>query len=253
MEHDDVERILKEVAAGDLTVDEALLDLKKQPFSDLGYAKVDHHRGIRQGASEVIYGAGKTVEQIEGICRSMFDAGQKRILITRLSHDKAEKLSASLDFTYHELSQVALVGSLPEPTGAGFIVIAAAGTSDLPVAEEAALTAEALGNRVVRLYDVGVAGIHRLLAHTDEIMTAQVIIAVAGMEGALASVVGGMASCPVIAVTTSVGYGASFGGVAALLSMLNSCASGVSVVNIDNGFGAGFQAHLINHLKTTNA
>ena len=141
------------------------------------------------------------------------------------------------------------MGSLPEPTGNGTIVVAAAGTSDLAVSEEAALTAEALGNKVVRLYDVGVSGIHRLLAHLDELMEAQVVIAVAGMEGALASVIGGMVSCPVLAVPTSVGYGASFGGVAALLAMLNSCASGVSVVNIDNGFGAGFQAHLINHLQ----
>ena len=154
-----------------------------------------------------------------------------------------------MGFTYHEIPRLAIVGSLPEPTGNGTIVVAAAGTSDLAVSEEAALTAEALGNKVVRLYDVGVSGIHRLLAHLDELMEAQVVIAVAGMEGALASVIGGMVSCPVLAVPTSVGYGASFGGVAALLAMLNSCASGVSVVNIDNGFGAGFQAHLINHLQ----
>ena len=154
-----------------------------------------------------------------------------------------------MSFTYHEIPQLAIVGTLPKPTGNGTIVVAAAGTSDLAVSEEAALTAEALGNKVVRLYDVGVSGIHRLLAHLDELMEAQVVIAVAGMEGALASVIGGMVSCPVLAVPTSVGYGASFGGVAALLAMLNSCASGVSVVNIDNGFGAGFQAHLINHLQ----
>ena len=152
------------------------------------------------------------------------------------------------EFTYFDIPRVGLLGRMPEPTGNGTIVVAAAGTSDMYAAEEAALTAEALGNQVQRLYDVGVAGLHRLLAHMDDIMQAQVIITVAGMEGALASVVGGMASCPVIAVPTSVGYGASFGGLSALLSMLNSCASGTSVVNIDNGFGAGFQAHLINHL-----
>ena len=156
-------------------------------------------------------------------------------------------------FAYLELPRLGLVGGLPEPDGNGPIVIAAAGTSDLPVAEEAAVTAEMLGNEAVRLYDVGVAGIHRLLAHADDIARASVVVAVAGMEGALASVVGGLASCPVIAVPTSVGYGASFGGVAALLAMLNSCASGVSVVNIDNGFGAGYQAHMINHVKARTA
>ena len=160
---------------------------------------------------------------------------------------------ADTGFVYHEIPKFAIVGTMPQPTGNGAIVVAAAGTSDMAVAEEAAFTAEALGNEVRRVYDVGVAGIHRLLAHMDELMEAQVVVAVAGMEGALASVVGGMVSCPVIAVPTSVGYGASFGGVAALLAMLNSCASGVSVVNIDNGFGAGFQAHLINHLQTNGA
>ncbi len=255
MDSKELETLLHEVANNHCSVDEALLALKKEPFmqesfSDLGYAKVDHHRAIRQGAAEVIYGAGKTADQIKGICKSMLEKGQKTILITRLDEEAYESLKDDLSLTYHPIARVGLVGDMPKPTGTGSIVIACAGTSDLPVAEEAALTAEALGNKVTRLYDVGVSGIHRLLAHVDDIMNAQVIIAVAGMEGALASVVGGMASCPVIAVPTSVGYGASFGGVAALLAMLNSCASGVSVVNIDNGFGAGFQAHLINHLKT---
>lgn len=252
----DIRTILERLAAGETTVDQALLSLRKEPFSDLGYAKVDHHRELRQGAAEVVYGATKTYEQITGICRSLLDHGQTCILITRLSADTAAKLQSDFvdaGFTYHEIPQLGIVGTMPEPTGNGTIVVAAAGTSDLAVAEEAALTAEALGNRVQRLYDVGVAGIHRLLAHMDELMEAQVVVAVAGMEGALASVVGGMVSCPVIAVPTSVGYGASFGGVAALLAMLNSCASGVSVVNIDNGFGAGFQAHLINHLQTKGA
>lgn len=248
----DIRAILEELAAGKTTVDQAMLALRKEPFSDLGYAKVDHHRELRQGAAEVVYGATKTYEQIKGICQSLLDHGQTCILITRLAAETAEKLAtdfASSGFRYHEIPKLGIVGTMPQPTGNGTIVVAAAGTSDLAVSEEAALTAEALGNKVERLYDVGVSGIHRLLAHVDELMEAQVVIAVAGMEGALASVVGGMVSCPVLAVPTSVGYGASFGGVAALLAMLNSCASGVSVVNIDNGFGAGFQAHLINHLR----
>lgn len=252
----DIRATLEELAAGRTTVDQAMLSLRKEPFSDLGYAKVDHHRELRQGAAEVVYGATKTYEQIKGICQSLLDHGQTCILITRLSAESAAKLKvdfADRNFTYHEIPKLAIVGAMPRPDGNGTIVVAAAGTSDMAVAEEAAFTAEALGNEVHRVYDVGVAGIHRLLAHMDELMEAQVVVAVAGMEGALASVVGGMVPCPVIAVPTSVGYGASFGGVAALLAMLNSCASGVSVVNIDNGFGAGFQAHLINHLKMNGA
>ena len=248
MHADEVEHILQEVAAGTVSVADALLELKKEPFTDLGYAKVDHHRALRQNAAEVVYGAGKTPDQILGIVSSLRDAGQDTVLITRLKPEAADMLRTSLPLTYHKLSRVGIVGDMPDKDGNGRIVVAAAGTSDLPVAEEAALTAEVLGNDVVRLYDVGVAGLHRLLAHVDDIMSAQVIIAIAGMEGALASVIGGMASCPVIAVPTSVGYGASLHGLAALLSMLNSCASGVSMVNIDNGFGAAFQAHLINHL-----
>lgn len=248
MHSEEIERILTEVSRGACSVEDALLLLKKEPFTDLGYAKVDHHRALRQNAAEVVYGAGKTPEQIAGIVSSLQNGGEKTVLITRLKPEAAAFLRTSIPLDYHELSEVGIVGSMPQPTGNGRIVIACAGTSDLPVAEEAALTAEVLGNEVVRLFDVGVAGLHRLLAHMDDIMSAQVIVAIAGMEGALASVIGGMASCPVIAVPTSVGYGASFNGVAALLSMLNSCASGVSVVNIDNGFGAAFQAHLINHL-----
>ena len=248
MHSDEIERILTEVSKGICSVEDALLSLKKEPFTDLGYAKVDHHRALRQNAAEVVYGAGKTPDQIAGIVASLQKEGEKTVLITRLKPEAAALLRTEMSLTYHDLSGVGIVGEMPEPTGNGKIVIACAGTSDLPVAEEAALTAEVLGNEVVRLFDVGVAGLHRLLAHMDDIMDAQVIIAIAGMEGALASVIGGMASCPVIAVPTSVGYGASFNGLAALLSMLNSCASGVSVVNIDNGFGAAFQAHLINHL-----
>ena len=245
----DTKKILEQYKNSEISLEEALLELKKEPFADIGYAKVDLHRKLRQGAAEVIYGEGKTPEQMIGICDAMLKNGQKSILITRLSKEAAEIVSKSHSLNYHAQARIGIIGTLPEPDGIGKIVIATGGTSDIPVAEEAALTAEVLGNEVVRLYDVGVAGVHRLLAHLDLLMDASVIIAVAGMEGALASVVGGLVDCPVIAVPTSVGYGASFGGVSALLSMLNSCASGVSVVNIDNGFGAGFSASRINHME----
>ena len=248
MEAREARKLLEQVASGDVTVDQALARFQTAPFSDLGYAKVDHHRALAQGVSEVIYGEGKTAGQILGICRFMESAGQKRVLITRLDSQKAQALSPDLDLEYFELPRVGLIGGMPQPDGAGYVAVACAGTSDLYAAEEAALTAEALGSRVLRLYDVGVAGIHRLLAHSDEIARARAVVAVAGMEGALPSVVAGLASCPVIAVPTSVGYGASFGGVAALLAMLNSCASGISVVNIDNGFGAGYLASMIDHI-----
>ena len=248
MEAREARKLLEQVASGDVTVDQALARFQTAPFSDLGYAKVDHHRALAQGVSEVIYGEGKTAGQILGICRSMESAGQKRVLITRLDSQKAQALSPDLDLEYFELPRVGLIGGMPQPDGAGYVAVACAGTSDLYAAEEAALTAEALGSRVLRLYDVGVAVIHRLLAHSDEIARARAVVAVAGMEGALPSVVAGLASCPVIAVPTSVGYGASFGGVAALLAMLNSCASGISVVNIDNGFGAGYLASMIDHI-----
>ncbi len=246
---DDIRTILDEVSRGEMSVDDALLAIRKAPFCDIDYAKIDLHRKVRQGAAEVIYGAGKTVGQIDGIVSAMRANGEKTILITRLSADSAAKLGEKYELDYNEKARAAVVGTMPEPGGIGRIVVATGGTSDIPVAEEAALTAEVLGNEVVRLYDVGVAGLHRLLAHMDELMSASVIIAIAGMEGALASVIGGLVSCPVIAVPTSVGYGASFGGVSALLSMLNSCASGVAVVNIDNGFGAAFMASRINHMN----
>jgi len=332
--------LLAAVAAGEASVEEALARCKTAPFADLGYAKVDTHRGVRQGVAEVVYGEGKTAAQIAGICQALVASGQPRVLVTRLDAEKAAAvadalsggaaggggavrdasevercvdedadggagarsegtaggpgaaaglalsggatggggavrdaseagapaalgalvpapaLAASVDgpapalaLTYFAEARLGVVGGMPEPDGVGEIVVAAAGTSDVPVAEEAALTAEFLGNRVTRLYDVGVAGVHRLLAQADVLARARVVVAVAGMEGALASVVGGLVSCPVIAVPTSVGYGASFGGMTALLAMLNSCASGVSVVNIDNGFGAAYQASLINHLR----
>ncbi len=241
----DTREILSRVQSGEISVDDALKHLKTQPFEDLGYAMIDHHRAVRQGAGEVVYGAGKTAEQIAGICVHLAAAGAENILITRMSPDKAEYVRKAVPLDYDPMSQVG-VAAPKKIELVGNIAIATGGTSDMPVAEEAARTAEALGSRVTRLYDVGVAGLHRLLSHLDLLEGARVVIAIAGMEGALASVVGGLVSCPVIAVPTSVGYGASFHGVAALLSMLNSCASGVSVVNIDNGFGAGFLAHRIN-------
>ena len=244
----DLRKLLEEVQSGAVSVDSALLELKKAPFEDLGFAKIDTHRKLRQGVAEVIYGSGKTPEQILGIAKRMEEEGQTTILITRLSPESAEKLSEELVLDYHKDAKIGIVGQLPPIDGQGKIVIATGGTSDIPVAEEAALTAQALGNQVVRLYDVGVAGIHRLLAHADDLMSARVVVAIAGMEGALASVIGGLVDCPVIAVPTSGGYGTAFGGVTALLSMLKSCASGVSVVNIDNGFGAGYLASMINHL-----
>jgi NCAIR mutase (PurE)-related protein len=245
----DIKLLLEGVQNGTVSVDDALLKLKMSPYEDLGYAKVDLHRAVRQGYPEVIYGAGKTPEQIIGIAQAMIAKGQKHILITRISQEKADLLSGIPEFKYFPEGRAGIIGGIPAADGIGRIVVATGGTSDVPVAEEAALTAECFGNEVVRLYDVGVAGLHRLLSHMDEIMSARCIVAVAGMEGALPSVIGGLADCPVIAVPTSVGYGASLGGVAALLSMLNSCASGVAVVNIDNGFGAGYMASMINHLK----
>lgn len=245
----EIKEILEAVKNNSMSVDDALLKIKKEPFEDLGYAKVDLHRKIRQGAAEVIYGASKTPEQMIGIIETMKQNGQDTILITRLSAEAAEEIQKVHEMEYHKESRIGIIGQMPKPNGIGTVVVATGGTSDIPVAEEAALTAEIHGNRVVRLYDVGVAGLHRLLGHMEEIMNASVIIAIAGMEGALASVIGGLADCPVIAVPTSVGYGASFGGVSALLSMLNSCASGVSVVNIDNGFGAGYLASMINHME----
>ena len=247
--NNDIRQLLEAVKAGETSVNEAMLELKKAPFEDIGYAKVDLHRKIRQGAAEVIYGAGKTPEQIAGIVDIMKKNGQERVLITRMSPEAAEFVGERFELDYRKESKVGIIGGLPAPSGIGKVVIATGGTSDIPVAEEAALTAQILGSEVVRLYDVGVSGVHRLLSHMELIMDATVIIAIAGMEGALASVVGGLADCPVIAVPTSVGYGASFGGVSALLSMLNSCASGVSVVNIDNGFGAGYLANMINHME----
>ncbi len=250
MERKELAALLRQVRDGTLSVDGAVQRFRAEPFEDIGFARVDSHRAVRNGIAEVIYGAGKTPEQIVAIAEKMRENGQKTILATRLSPEKAAAVGEALPLDYREDARVGIVGSLPEPDGVGTILVITAGTSDIPVAEEAAVTAEVFGNRVKRVYDAGVAGLHRLLASLDDILSASVIIVIAGMEGALASVVGGLADCPVIAVPTSVGYGASFGGLAALLAMLNSCAGGVSVVNIDNGFGAAYQASLINHVKT---
>ncbi len=252
MEKNKLLEVLSAVSEGKVSPEDALLEIRKEPFREIGFASVDTHRSVRNGVGEVIYGEGKSAQQITAIMETMINSGCERVLITRLSQEKADIISKSRDITYDSVSRTGYYGTLPVPDGTGRIAVITGGTSDIPVAEEAVLTAEFLGNEVVKIYDAGVAGIHRLFAHIDEIMTSTVIIAIAGMEGALASVVGGLADCPVIAVPTSVGYGANFGGLSALLSMLNSCSSGVSVVNIDNGFGAAFQASLINHIGRKN-
>lgn len=238
-------RLLERVRDGEISPDSAMDQLKKLPFENLGYARIDNHRCLRTGVPEVIYCQGKTLDQIKGIVQRI-SRKHSNVLATRADREVFNGIREVVDACeYHEVARIVVIR--PEPVErVGSIAIVSAGTSDIPVAEEAAVTAEVLGNRVKRIYDVGVAGIHRLLDVCEDLFAANVAVVVAGMEGALASVVGGLVSCPVIGVPTSVGYGASFGGIAALLSMLNSCASGVSVVNIDNGFGAGYQAGLIN-------
>jgi NCAIR mutase (PurE)-related protein len=227
--------------------DRLLAELRDQPFENLGFARVDHHRPIRQGFPEVILGIGKTPDQIAAIAARIVDR-QQPLLVTRADPAAWEAVRAQIpEAVYHALAR-AITVKRDVPMGKGTIAIASAGTSDLPIAEEAAVTADLMGNTVERVYDVGVAGIHRILGERSRLASARVIIVVAGMEGALPSVVAGMVDVPVIAVPTSIGYGASFGGVAALLGMLNSCANGVSVVNIDNGYGAGCIASMINHL-----
>jgi pyridinium-3,5-biscarboxylic acid mononucleotide synthase len=243
--------LLDAVGEGRLPADTAhqrlLSELRDQPFEDLGFARVDHHRAIRQGFPEVILGLGKTPQQITAIALRIIERGHP-LLVTRLETAAAAHVLAAIpEAAYHETAR-ALTVKRDLPPGKGTILIASAGTSDLTVAEEAAVTADLMGNDVERVYDAGVAGIHRILSARERLSSARVIIVVAGMEGALPSVVAGMVDVPVIAVPTSVGYGASFGGIAALLGMLNSCANGVSVVNIDNGFGAGCIASMINHL-----
>jgi len=246
---DQLEGILRELKRGETTVEACLERLKSLPFEDMGFACLDHHRPLRRGAAEVIYGEGKDAADIQAIMERMIDAGDN-VLVTRLAPEKAEVLERAFpESVYHPRGRVlTLIRESPGPAGRGTILVVSAGTSDIPVAEEAAVTARFLGHTVETLYDVGVAGLHRLLRAQERLRQASVIIVVAGMEGALPSVVGGLVDRPVIAVPTSIGYGAGFQGLAALLGMLNSCAAGVTVVNIDNGFGAGYAASLINRV-----
>ena len=252
MNQQQVRDILEGVEGGAVTVDQAegqIVDiLRRIPFEDLGFARVDHHRSLRQGFPEVVFGAGKTAGQIAAIAEAIVGAGHS-LLVTRTdaaAHAAVQKVVP--DATFHECARSITYRSAVKPTGQGTVLIVAAGTSDLPVAEEARVSSETLGNHTDTLYDVGVAGLHRMLAERERLESARVIVAVAGMEGALPSVIGGLVRAPVIAVPTSIGYGASFGGLTALLGMLNSCASGVAVVNIDNGFGGAAMASAINHL-----
>ncbi len=239
--------LLESVRSGQTDTESAVQKLRKLPFDDLGFAKIDYHRSIRQGVPEVIFCQGKSIDQIRAIVENLAEH-HNNILATRADKNVYESLKDVFEnIVYHDPARIIVVNPLQQDL-VGNIAVVSAGTSDIPVAEEAAVTAETLGAHVNRIYDVGVAGIHRLLYSSEDLFKANAVVVVAGMEGALAGVVGGLVSSPVIGVPTSVGYGASFGGVAALLSMLNSCASGVSVVNIDNGFGAGFQACLINRL-----
>lgn len=253
MREPDLHRLLEEVRSGKLSSEKAVARLKHLPFEDLGFAKVDHHRALRQGFAEVVFGKGKTPGQVAEIVRAMLrqKAARQNILVTRADakiFSAVKRVKSERAARFHPLSGVITIENSKEISGKGTIFIVSAGTSDIPVAEEALLTARMMGNRVEYLWDVGVAGIHRLLEHREKLAHARVIICVAGMEGALPSVVGGLVAVPVIAVPTSTGYGASFGGVAALLGMLNSCASNVTVVNIDNGFGAACVASCINRL-----
>jgi NCAIR mutase (PurE)-related protein len=251
MDHRHLRTLLEQVQCGQMNLDAAMHQLKKLPFEDLGYARIDNHRCVRTGVPEVIFCQGKTIAQIQGIIERISQS-HANVLATRAGHEVYEGIREVTEACeYFEMARIVVVRPEPVET-VGNIAVVSAGTSDIPVAEEAAVTAEVLGNRVKRISDVGVAGIHRLLNVCEDLFEANVAVVVAGMEGALASVVGGLVSCPVIGVPTSIGYGASFGGVAALLSMLNSCASGVSVVNIDNGFGAGYQASLINKQALKN-
>jgi NCAIR mutase (PurE)-related protein len=252
MNHDDLQRLLDEVRLG--TIDTRTASgriaqaLRAAPFEDLGFARVDTHREVRQGFPEVILGLGKTPAQVAAIAERIVARGQT-LLVTRASRDAFDAVrDMAPRAQYHDQARVITLQQATAPRGVGTVLVACAGTSDLPVAEEAAITAEVMGNTVDRLYDVGVAGIHRLLRERARLESARVVIVVAGMEGALPSVVAGLIQAPVIAVPTSVGYGASFGGIAALLGMLNSCANGVAVVNIDNGFGAACMASAITHL-----
>ena len=243
-------QLLEQFRAGKIPREKVLHAFQAAPVADLGFAQVDTHRALRKNFPEVIFGAGKTPEQVVKIAAKLLELGQP-VLVTRITPDHARALRKKFKLAvHHELARCVTIEKRSLPKRAGFIAVVCAGTSDLPVAEEAAVTAEIMGNRVERIHDIGVAGLHRMLARMDRLQSANVIVAVAGMEGALPSVLAGLVAKPVIAVPTSIGYGASFGGIAALLAMLNSCASGVTVVNIDNGFGAGYAASQINALAT---
>jgi NCAIR mutase (PurE)-related protein len=251
MNREQVLELLELVKGGEIPPKDALLRFQTTPLEELDYATIDYHRELRQGNGEVIYGQGKTPEQIKGIVSNMLRQGLNNIIITRTSKTSVEfLLRQKISLEYHSIAKLAIVERDKKIQQVGSVVIASGGTSDIPVCEEAAITAEALGSKVKRLCDVGVAGLHRLLSWQKVLATARVIVVIAGMEGALASVIGGLVSCPVIAVPTSVGYGSNFGGLSALLAMLNSCANGISVVNIDNGFGAGYIANLINKMES---
>ena len=248
MSEEQLRDLLGRVRDGSTGIDEALTRMRHMPFEDLGFAKVDHHRALRHGMPEVVFGPGKTVEQVVEITRRLAERSPN-CLITRANTNQADALKAVFsDAEYFPRSGALRLWRDRTKSGKGEIAVVCAGTSDEPIAEEARITAETMGNEVASIFDVGVAGIHRLMAHRQRLMEARVAVVCAGMEGALPSAVGGMVSCPVIAVPTSIGYGASFQGLAALLGMLNSCASNVTVVNIDNGFGAGYFASLVNHL-----
>ncbi|MEN6521658.1 MAG: nickel pincer cofactor biosynthesis protein LarB [Armatimonadota bacterium] len=249
MDTERLQKLLEDVKCGGVPIEDAMMQLRTLPYEDIGYAKLDMHREIRTGFPEVVFCQGKTCEQAVEIVKRLSERNSK-VLATRVSKETAIRIVSEVDnSTYHELARVVVVNKEVEtakPADDKYIMVVCAGTADVPVAEEAAITAETMGSRVERAYDIGVAGIHRLLDQKERLMNANVLIVVAGMEGALASVVGGLVSKPVIAVPTSVGYGASFGGLSALLAMLNSCAAGVAVTNIDNGFGAGYFAHQVN-------
>ncbi|HEV2395436.1 MAG TPA: nickel pincer cofactor biosynthesis protein LarB [Candidatus Sulfotelmatobacter sp.] len=248
MNAESIRKLFHDVRKGAITPDDAVMRLRHLPFEDLGFAKVDHHRALRNGMPEVILGEGKTPQQVAGIFVRLAKHGGN-ILATRVNEKQVAAVKKKVrGVEYRELARAIVLKKDPNKYGTGMIAVVSAGTSDIPVAEEAVVTAEMMGNEVEHFYDVGVAGIHRLLANREALSRARVIIVCAGMEGALPSVVGGLVGVPVIAVPTSIGYGASFKGMAALLGMLNSCASNVSVVNIDNGFGAGYVASLINRL-----
>ena len=248
MDKDRIQELLEGVREGRVEIADALQMLKKLPFEDLDFAKIDTPRHLRNGFSEVIYAKGKTVEQIKSIV-GRAAGGSRCLLATKAGREVYEGIrEVRPDAVYHEMAQIVVIGEPPNPTSTKTVAVVCAGTSDLPIAEEAAVTAAAMGNEVVRIYDVGVAGLHRLFGSLDTLLDANVVVVVAGMDGALPSVIGGLVDKPIVAVPTSVGYGANFGGLAPLLTMLNSCSPGVSVVNIDNGFGAGFFASMVNKL-----